>query len=361
MTLRRKKGWIGIDLGTRALKVAQVERSGPHLRLAACVVLPRAYASRDGDAEGASGCDWLGRDILAALSLEAGFSGRTAACVLPMGFTDLHCLSIPPGEAGERRAMVAHELASLFSAEKRKREFDFWETESAATAGAPAKENMNVLSVPRGLVSRVVRSLCDARLTCEVIDGLPFALARAVQLVSVPGSGPPVGAIDWGFTSGTFCIVSDGRPLFTRHLRSCGFGSLTDAVSRALNVSENEAMQLLAEHGLPDPDSRHPGREELQKVIAEIAAQPLNELAEELKKTISFVQMQYPRLLPERLYLLGDGAVVNNLTVLLLRKVGIPVQTWRLPVGDGGTANRSRILPAVLGAAAAVSALAWER
>ena len=176
-----------------------------------------------------------------------------------------------------------------------------------------------------------------------------------------PSVGAPVGAIDWGFTSGTFCVVSDGRPLFTRHLRSCGFGSLTDAVSRALNVSEDEAVQLLTEHGLPDPESHMPGRQELQNVIGEIAGHPLNELAKELKKTISFLQMQYPRLLPERLFLLGDGAVVNHLTALLSQKVGIPVHTWRLPAAENGSPNRSRILPAVLGAAAALSTLAWAR
>ena len=88
------------------------------------------------------------------------------------------------------------------------------------------------------------------------MDGLPFVLARAVRLANIPNGSGPIGAIDWGFTRATFCVVSDGRPLFTRHLRKCGFGLLTGAVSRMLGLSEDEATELLTGYGMPDPACR---------------------------------------------------------------------------------------------------------
>ena len=354
-----KKGWIGIDLGTRAVKLAQVERSGAGLRIASSVVMPRTHVSRDSEDAAAQDCAWSGRDLLAALSLNTRFSGRKVACTLPMHFTDLHALTVPPGEPEERRAMVAHELSSMFSGNEQQREFEFWETQWAAGEGSPAREDVNVLSVPRPVVARVVQSLSDAGLLCQVLDGFPFALARAVKLTRTTGRAGLTGAVHWGFGSGTFCVVSDGTPLFTRHLRNCGFASLAGAVGGALGVSEDEALQLLARDGLPGPDRRVARPSEIQNVIGEVAAHALNELVGELEKTISYLKMQFRGLLPERLCLLGDGAIVNNVTARLSEKVGIPVEMWQLPPAGKNARHDSSVPPAVLATAVALSVLAW--
>ncbi|MHC4403475.1 MAG: pilus assembly protein PilM [Planctomycetota bacterium] len=359
MILSRRRGWIGIDLGVRDLKLAQVERTGRGLRIATSAVVERG-GGRNPQDDDPRNLTWSGRDVLGALSLDASFTGRRVACALPMHLTDLHALPLPPGEPGERRAMAAHELPSLFPGDPEPREFDLWETDLPQAEESAATKNVNVLSVPRNLVSSVVESLSEAKLSCQVMDGLPFALARAVKLASRAGSTAPTGVVDWGFASGTFCVASDGRPVFTRHLRNCGFAPVVDAVSRALDVSHEETRRLLAEAGLPIADDRSVRRREIQNVIAEVAAQFLNELIDELKKTISYLKMQYPQFLFSRLRLLGDGAVVTNLPAFLSDRVGVPVDVWRLPRAQGDADDASGHHPAVLATAAALSALAWE-
>jgi Tfp pilus assembly PilM family ATPase len=256
MLLSRRKGWIGIDLGSRTIKLAQAERAGTSIRVAASAVTQRSGESGQTQHPDAQDCDWHANDVLAALSLDAGFAGRRVACVLPMHVTDLHVVTVPPGGEGERRAMISHELASICSNDRQEREFDFWEPESRAAGDASASDNVNVLSVPRELAWRTVRSLSGAGLHCEVMDGLPFALARAMDLACGPGERAPVAAVDWGYTSGTFCVVSQRRPQFTRHLRDCGFGLLVDKVGQALGLSQNEAVQVLTDYGLPGPQRR---------------------------------------------------------------------------------------------------------
>jgi Tfp pilus assembly PilM family ATPase len=355
----RRKGWIGIDLGSRTLKLVQAERAEAGLRIAASVVMPRPGTARgEPSAEGAGG-DWLGQGIAAALSLNRDFCGRKAACLLPMHLTDLHLLTIPRGAPAEQRAIIKYELSTIFAGGGPPREFDYWRTGTAAKTSASSTEDVSVLSVPRTLVSRVLGELSRARCSCEVLDGLPFALARAVQLAYPADLPAPVGAVDWGFTSATFCVVSGHRPLFTRHLRNCGVGLLTEAVGRALGLPQDEAMQLLRAHGLPAPDRRRSQGNEVQRVIAEVTAPALNEMADELKKTVSYLRAQYPAVAPDRLCLLGGGATARNVTPLLSAKVKLPVELWRLPCPENTARNGSRDPPEILGTAVALSTLAW--
>jgi len=299
------------------------------------------------------------RAIYAALLLLGGFSGRRAACVLPMSLTDLHALQLPPGEGAQQRAMVAHELATILARENQDQAFDFWETRPAAGASPSRTVSVNVLSVPRAVVSQAVDSLSRARLSCEVIDGLPFVLTRAVTLAYGPGSGPPIGAIDWGFESSTFCAVSAGRPLYTRHLRSCGVRLLVEAVSKALGLSEDESSRVLATHGLPDPERCDAEHNEMQEVVAEVTAPLLHDLAAELIKTVSYFQTQHGEQSLERLCLLGDGATVKNVSAHLSTEVGLPVEVWRLPRTTTSARGESEEHSALLAIAAALSALAW--
>lgn len=359
MLLRRSKGWIGIDLGTRALKLAQAKRVGSSVRIEASVVLQSPEPPDADQQAGVQACRWRGEEILAALSLGAGFSGRRVACVLPMCATDFHALTIPPGGDADRRAMIAHELSAVFGGDRQPREFDFWESAPAAAAESLPLGEVNVLSTPRKLVSEVVSRLAEAGLSCEVMDGLPFALSRAITLSYGPLGRAPVGAVDWGFSSGTFCVVVEGTPLFTRHLRSCGLGRLARAVSRALSLAEDEAMRVLVRHGLPGANAQAGTRSEMEEVLAEIVAPHLSEMAEELNKTISYVRMKYPSGVPERLCLFGNGATVRNVTVPLSKKVGLPVEVWRLPASTGENGDCGELPLPLLGAAVALSAMAW--
>ena len=112
---RRRLGWIGIDLGARAIKIAQVERVGSRMRLHRGVVVPRAdIAVAENTGVAAVAPVPSAEELSAAMTMRTGFSGRVAACVLPMHKADLRCLTIPDGSPMERRSMVANELSGVF-------------------------------------------------------------------------------------------------------------------------------------------------------------------------------------------------------------------------------------------------------
>ena len=66
MILSRTKGWIGVDLGTHTVKLAQVERRGGGVQLVDALILRRQDPWNADDDTGVSSAD----EIRAALSLD---------------------------------------------------------------------------------------------------------------------------------------------------------------------------------------------------------------------------------------------------------------------------------------------------
>lgn len=352
MLTASSRGWIGIDLGVQAVKLAQITRAGDDLRLnhASFELDPELLTTplgRPGIAGRA-----LGQRVRALLE-DSDFEGRQIAFALPMPWVDLRSLKIPAVGDHERRAIIENELATVFQDDE-PREFDFWETRDAGDSAQFQIDNIMVLSARCDTVQGVIDCARAAGLQCEVLDGLPQSLGRAVDLVERGGVTQPVGAIDWGYTGATLCVVRGGEPLFTRYLRDCGFGPLVNAVAAGLGLTQGEAQEVLSRIGLP---SAHGGADEsadVQEIAAELAISTLQSLLEQLNKTLAYLRVQRPHLLPARFWLLGGGAMIRNADAFLAHRLQTPVKCWRLQPSDDGGAE------AMYGVAAALSALRWE-
>jgi Tfp pilus assembly PilM family ATPase len=355
--LARSKGWIGIDLGTSAVKLAQVEQIAGQYRLA-CARVVRRPAPAEGDGSAGAAAPWWA-EVFRRASLRHGFVGRRAACVLSASETDLRAMNLPEGSDAERRAMIANELDTIFAGDAGRRAFDFWDTRRQGAAGDSALENVNALSVAEDDAVSMVANLTRSGFFCEVLDGLPLVLARAIGMASAPAPGVPVAALDWGSTIATFAIVCDELPVFTRHLRDCGYSTLPASVTEGLGLPVEDAERLLATHGLCDPAKPDDPLRDVQEVLTDVTAEALGKMVSRLDKTLAYPELHRSRLLPERIWLFGGGATVRNLPAVLSARIGLPVEAWRLPWGDSPAVTGSLPPMEILGTAAALSALAW--
>ena len=348
------RGWIGIDLGTSTVKLAQVQRSGAQWRLVHARILRHDPADGGLGPPGEAPGWW--ETVCRDKDLRSGFAGRRAAAVLPATATDLRAIHLPEGSERDRRAMIAGELESISFPVAGRRSFDFWDSRPPAAEGESKLENVNVLSVLEDDAAALAGALAEAGLHCEAIDGLPLVLARAVEIVSAADPQVPVAAVDWGCTSATFTVICQGRPVFTRYLRDCGFAALPAAVGDALGLSHADAEQLLTTHGLPDPGRRGGGAGEIQEILADVLSPSLGAMISQLNKTLAYPELHRSRLIPQRAWLLGGGATVRNMAAFLSARVGLPFETWRLPgTAQGGSAGNAPL--ALLGPAVALSAL----
>jgi Tfp pilus assembly PilM family ATPase len=334
--LRRRIGWIGIDIGSRSVKVAQVERGAlGRLRLRQAAVIARQAAWPDVDGVGAP-LQPSADEIIAAFNYCDRFRGHSAACALPMHLYGFRGLHIPPGTLEQRRAMITAALEDAWDDRGEACEFDFWETDIRDTKLRQDEPNINVLAVSRRWTDQVTQDARRSQLHVQVLDGPPLAIARAVKLVNRRPNAPCEAAVDWGFTSTTFCVVQDGRALFTRRVRSCGLRLVCESIQASLGISLEETQHLLLTFGMPDPakgQAAHP----LQQAMAEAAVEQLARFAEEVKRTLAYFDAQRRELIPERVWLLGGGAAIPGAARWLAAACDVPVKAWQ--ISDAGASS----------------------
>jgi type IV pilus assembly protein PilM len=357
--LSQRLGWIGVDVGTHTVKLAQAVRDGAGARLHRAAVIQRPTS-------------WSGEEALALeqpipsypeirAALECGgFEGRNAVCSLPMNVCQLRCLNVPPGSDQERRTIIAGELAEEWAELRHPMEFDFWEMEPSRTEKPSDAFNVSVLAASRLWITQLFHDCRKNGLDCWSIDGVPLAMARAVTLAGGATGGRRVLAVDWGYSNVTLCIVGDDRPLYSRRVHDCSFGRVQDAIMRVFDVTLDEAQHLADSQGLMSAPSETSVDDSTQRAITEATAQPIEELVRQVRRTLQFTEVQRRHLQPGAIWLMGGGAAMRNVGPYLEQRLEVPVQVWQVPHEGETISCAAGNRAAIFSGALALSASAWR-
>jgi type IV pilus assembly protein PilM len=359
LLLSHRLGWIGVDIGTRSVKLAQAVRSPDGVRLHKTAIVQRPTPWPDEDGLGLDEPDQSLAEIRAALEC-SDFAGRSAACLLPMNCCELRGLNVPQGDERERRAMIANELAEDWAERPAAMEFDYWEL--AADRDAPTVDgfNINVLAVSRPWITRVAADCQKAGLDCWAVDGSPLATARAVGLAANLRGTARALAIDWGFSNVTLSIVGGDRALYVRRIQNCGFHNCLESIRQALGISLDQAQHLAATAGVALPSAEVAGQAEIQAAITAAIADTFDALVDQIRRTLQFVDVQRRHLRPTSVWLLGGGASVRNIGPHLATALDMPISIWGLASESTAGAGRRDGHTALFAGAIGLSALAWR-
>lgn len=350
-------GWYGVDIGTSTIKIAQVERIGDRWRIANRLAIPIAEADTMDEATLRAG--GLSQALTTQFTKPAGLQRRAAACLLPMSVMDYRCLQLPAASDDELCQMARQELDDGEPHASANRVVDLWPT---ATGGQDEQkmQEVAVLSADKSVVGSVAKDLAKLGLQCRVVDGLPFALSRATKMAFPERANTPIAAVDWGYRSATFTVARDGYPWFTRLLRCGGTERLVQHVSEELKLKTAECQQLLSMYGVSAP-SKNPAASEVRLAVDQLIAPAVQNLVQELQKTLAYVQQQHADLCPERILLTGGGATIRNIAPLMREMAGVQVSMWRLNGASSEGEQPDDPTMALFAPALALSALGMDR
>lgn len=348
MFRREQKGWLGIDIGTASVKVAQLARNNMGVRVVATAQVPR-FAPEPVETEDSAEVLWSAQgEIRAAIALGGIFRGRHAASTMPMGLCDVHQVSnLDVGEGGVDFE-VRRTIETVTQCSTDHLEFDVW------SADPTNQQRWNVLAVARPWADRIYFDVVENGYTCHRIDGMPHALARAINLTAHGETLPPSAVLDWGYNQATFCLVVDGEPVYVRTLKDCSYQAALEGVARELGLTLDEAGVLLEKYGTRGLSCKT--ENEVVSMIAELVAEPVRHLTNELTKTLTHVGLQYRNFVPHKLSLFGGGALVGGLARYLTRKLRLETHVWSFDKQQAVEAKHD----ALFGVAMALSSLAWE-
>ena len=353
MIRRRQTGWLGIDIGSASVKVAQLARDSAGVHVLARTIVPRtAQIVSEGEVQETEKLWSAGGEIRAAMSLDSAFRGRQAAVAMPMGLCDMHHVDNLSVEEAGLDAVVRRAIETVTQCSADHLEFDIWPEEN--NSQATASQRWNVLAVARPWSDQVYHDVVASSLACRTIDGLPHALAPAGYLSAQDQPLPPVAALDWGFGQATLCIIAEGRPVYVRCLKDCSLERTLTAIATELNVTIPEAHLLLEKHGIRQPVTET--IDEVSGLVGELMTEPLRQLEQELERTFSHIGFQRKTIAPKQLLLFGGGALTRGLARHLTQRLRLETRVWSLGK-DHSEATKQDCL---FGAALALSALAWE-
>jgi Tfp pilus assembly PilM family ATPase len=335
-------GLIGVDLGARSIKLAQVERCGSSWKLNAAHVIP--YRGTSEPLSEHSIQTGLIADNLESFSAkQAGFRGVRAACALSTQLIEPLVTELPDASMPELRQMILQEC------DVDNNEVDFWINPATSGVGGAKTRRVSTYSLPSHIATRCAKDLLTAKLQCERIDSVSFALARAVN-VTHPSDDTPIASFDWGYHMPMFSVSVNGVPKMTRILRNCALNRLSKAVQTGLGVNEFEAAQLLA-----SVDSAGSCEGNISSALQRLIRPEIQRVGAELQKTMTFLHNQHPALLPQRIWMFGGGATIGGVSKTLTYQVGVVTQPWSLPPDFITQRLRSLQHPSLFGVAIGLS------
>ena len=323
-------GWIGIDRGGRALKIAQLRRIGQRLELSVKGITPRWNAARSPISPGSSldGGEQCRRELEAAHVLGGKCTGRQAAALTSMSVCTIN---------------TDDNLANSATADQC---VDRWQ------AGPDSSYS---LSLPEAEVNDLCHGVEQAGFQCLVVDGLPLALARALTLATSYRSDELVAALDWGGTSATLVAARAGQAVYARKLKLGNFGSVLESVALSLQLSESEAEKVVLRYGVRNNQDSDP----VAKAVSDALTHSSSTLVSEIQATFSHLEGKLKTRHPQRLEVFGMGATVPGLPEWIGSKCDVQASAWH-PEGIVTEDSFAKTPPCLFGPAIALSMLVWK-
>ena len=298
--------FFGLDIGTNAVRVVQLSRTGAGWSLVHYGYTPVDSKITSGDSPEAR--RRLGEAIMTAVG-QAGIRTSNVAIGLPSNKTFSTVIDVPKVSEQELKAMMKYQVDQYIPMSSDEAEVDW----------VLLGESLHAQNQYEVLLTSTSKTYAEERL--ELVEGLGFnviaeepdAIAM-VRSLSVTDSQDARLIIDMGENSTDLAVVYNGAPRLIRMIPT-GLSSLVRAAVQNLNVQEDQARQFILKFGLA-PDR-------LDGQVLRAIDSTLDNFSSELIKSIKFFQTRYLNTAVSSILLSGFGSVIPQLDSYVMNKAGI--------------------------------------
>jgi type IV pilus assembly protein PilM len=300
---------IGLDIGSKAIKVVELDREGDEFSLRASGVLGYKSGTIDKITDEREFAEVSG--VIAKLFKAAGVSGRDVRIGLPESLTYTRTINLPALTDQEVSAAIKWEAEQYIPIPTKDAIIQHQILERRPEGSAPGVTVL-LVAAPRNLVERFINIVQGARLNVVAVETELMSLVRALA----PNNQTAV-VIDFGARSMDLAIAKNGMLSFSRSIPSAG-DTLTRAITQRLGVSEREAEEYKRVYGLSSS--------QLEGKIRAVIEPMLGGIVDEIKKAIHFYQTEEKGDLPKTIIISGGVAGMPELITYLTGALGTEVQ-----------------------------------
>jgi type IV pilus assembly protein PilM len=325
---------MGIDIGRRRIKVAQLIRSVRGYRMGALSSLPR------GDSDGPISQEEL-KEVRGILERQ-GFRGKNVVLAAPTEKILYGVFELPRDIQEEPAAQIARmELSRMYQVTPDSFEMAYW---CSPLAQSKSKIQTIAAGCPHDAVNALVDVFEGAGFQVCAVDLRSAAIARAcVPLLADP---PAITCVmDLGWCSASVLFVCGEVIVYERSIMDKGLSKLMESLAGEFNISDTAVWDICRMIGLGENETLEEFDAEATHAIREIIASHVDSLLKELEVPFNYVNHQYPGDGVERLLLTGGGAEITHLEQYCRDRLDVET---RVVTPNELIAGASRVLPSAL-------------
>ena len=307
-----KRGTIGLDIGSRYLKMAQLEAVRDEYELTLFSMLP---LDRDTVSDGLVLNKPRLVSSIKALCNQAGIKKGEVAIGLSVHSSVItKVIKVPQITEEELSLNIKYEAEQYIP-------FDIKEVNIDFQILGPDPEEAGMISVMLVAVkTNVIRDYADAveqaGLTPVIADIDCFAISNIYETNYGGSDRRPVALVNIGACKTNISIVKNGRPVFTRDT-GVGSNAHTDAIERALNITKEKAERVKLGEPLDGVK-----REEVSEIIEKTS----DEIYAEVYRSFEYFRSGAGEEELGGIVLSGGAALLSGFATLMSERLGIRVE-----------------------------------
>jgi type IV pilus assembly protein PilM len=322
MNLLRKKIFdlfpssFGLDLSDLSMKAVWLDRSGGHDSVMSFGSVPMALGNVvDGEIMNPEAV----RSAIESLLEKSGpkkIGTRKVICSLPETKAFLRIISLPRMEKEEVKEAIKWEIEANIPLTLDQVYYD-WQILDLNVVGEKGKMNVLVVAVARSVVDQFTELLESAGL--EVIGLETESIAQARSLLPEKNDKNTTLIVDIGDRRTSFLIAIGSTPCFTSSV-PLSSQMVTEAISKELKISFDEAEAIKIKHGL--------GSLAMKSPVLKAAEPVLESIAVEIERSIDFYvnSLRYSSGI-DSIVLCGGGSNMNGFLPYMTKRLGKPVES----------------------------------
>jgi type IV pilus assembly protein PilM len=299
---------LGIDIGSKTIKIIELEKSGASYSLIASGVVGYSGSTVDkmtDEKEIASLAQ-----IIKKLCLEARVTSKDAVISIPEPLAFTRTIKFPPLTDSEISTAIkweAEQYIPIPVAEAVTQHTILKRKDSPPDAGVIVL----LVAAPRATVEKYVKVVQLAGLNTIAVETELIALTRSLA--------PPDKTVllaDLGGSSTNLAIVNHGLLSFSRSLPVAG-DAFTRAVSQTLSVTPQQAEEYKKAYGLSSSQLEGKIKGALDSIVRLVA--------DEIKKAVSYYMSEEKAEAPTTLIMTGGSSGMPDIITALSNVVGMEV------------------------------------
>lgn len=299
---------VGLDIGSKTIKIVELARSGQGFTLRGSGVVGYAGTPIE-KMEDEKEIATLGQNI-AKLAKEANISSKEVVVALPETQVYTRSIKFPLLTDQEIASAVRWEAEQYIPIPVKEAIIQHQILERKENV-SPPEVSVLLVAAPRKLIDKYIKVVHAARLEAMAVETEIMALVRALA--------PPqqvVLLLDFGARSTDIAIAKNSKLTFTRSIPTAG-EALTRSVAQSFGIEHQQAEQYKRAYGL-SPD-------QLEGKIRTALTPVFNMVTDEIKKAIHYYQSEEKGEAPAAAIVSGGTAGMPEAISTLSSSLGIEV------------------------------------